>query len=105
MIEATQSVKKQAAAPEPAAKGPPRAESDEREVTNPAPASTELQVPERQKQVTPPSPSFDVRLDAETMRLYSELRDPQTDRVILRLPAGYQPSNEEGGVSRLSTEA
>lgn len=42
----------------------------------------------------PPSdPVLDVHLDGETMRLYTELRDPQTDRVLLRLPAAYK---EEG---------
>ena len=55
----------------------------------------EVQVAERQKQVVPAGPSFDVRLDGETMRLYSELRDPVTDRVLIRLPAGYEPAEEE----------
>lgn len=55
----------------------------------------EVQVAERQKQVVPAGPTFDVRLDGETMRLYSELRDPVTDRVLMRLPAGYEPREEE----------
>lgn len=106
MIEATQAVKKQATPPEPASKGLPRAESEERESPSATPSPTELQVAERQKQVTASGPSFDVRLDGATMRLYSELRDPETDRVILRLPAGYQPSDPEAGAApRLSTEA
>jgi hypothetical protein len=29
------------------------------------------------------------------MRLYTEIRDPQTDRVLLRLPAVYR--NKEAG--------
>lgn len=40
-------------------------------------------------------PGFEVHLDGETLRLYSELRDPQTDRLILRLPTGYRPSAPE----------
>ena len=39
-----------------------------------------------------PTIGFEVHLDGATMRLYSEMRDPATDRVIARLPAGYQPS-------------
>ncbi|MBO1080510.1 hypothetical protein [Roseomonas haemaphysalidis] len=34
---------------------------------------------------------LNVLLDGETMRLYTELRDPQTDRLLLRLPAAYDP--------------
>ncbi|HWL84067.1 MAG TPA: hypothetical protein VNR89_24175 [Roseomonas sp.] len=55
----------------------------------------EVQTAERQKQVVPAGPTFDVRLDGETMRLYSELRDPVTDRVLMRLPAGYEPGKDE----------
>ncbi|MFC3126131.1 hypothetical protein ACFOD4_13770 [Pseudoroseomonas globiformis] len=65
--------------------------------------SGEMQTAERQKQVVASSPAFDVRLDGETMRLYSELRDPETDRLLLRLPGGYQPEAEQE--SGVSTEA
>lgn len=105
MIEATQSVKKQANPPEPVSKGLSRTEQEERESAGPAAGSSEPQTAERQKQVTPSSPGFDVRLDGATMRLYSELRDPETDRVIVRLPTGYKPSEEGSGSASLSTEA
>jgi hypothetical protein len=72
-----------------------------------APTKTsEVQTAEVQKQVVPAGPTFDVRLDGETMRLYSELRDPATDRVLIRLPAGYEPDEEElSPKSGASTEA
>jgi hypothetical protein len=45
--------------------------------------------------VPPAKPGFEVHLDGQTLRLYSELRDPETDRLILRLPTGYQPKVPE----------
>lgn len=101
MIEPTQGVKKQSQT-EPVVKDAARVEQEEREQPSAASEASAVQLAERQKQAPPPSPSFDVRLDGETMRLYSELRDPETDRVILRLPAGYQPESER---SSTSTEA
>jgi hypothetical protein len=59
-----------------------------------APGATEVQTAEQQQEVTASSPSFDVRLDSRTLKLYSELRDPATDRVLLRIPADYQPKEE-----------
>jgi hypothetical protein len=91
MIEPTQAVKKPL--PDIATKDVARPEQEARDDAA-ASAAAELQVAERQKQVAASSPGFDVRLDGETMRLYSELRDPETDRVIVRLPTGYQPENE-----------
>ena len=46
------------------------------------------------QRVTAASAGFEVHLDGATLRLYSELRDPATDRVIIRLPTGYQPKQE-----------
>jgi hypothetical protein len=96
MIEPAQAAKKPLASQEAL----PRTEREPRQ--GEAPTGTgEVQLAEREKQVTPTGPTFDVRLDGETMRLYSELRDPETDRVLLRLPAGYEPESEapENGVS------
>lgn len=52
------------------------------------------QTNEQQQRVVPSNPGFEVHLDGATMRLYSELRDPDTNRVIVRLPEGYKPSAE-----------
>lgn len=52
------------------------------------------QTNEQQQRVAPTNPGFEVHLDGATMRLYSELRDPETNRVIVRLPEGYKPSAE-----------
>lgn len=41
-----------------------------------------------------PHPGLEVHLDGPTLRLYSEMRDPDTKRVMLRIPTGYQPKNE-----------
>lgn len=105
MIEATQAVKKQSLPPEPAAKPPQKAEQEDRDTPAASTSTPEVQVAERQRHVPPSSPSFDVRLDGATMRLYSELRDPETDRVLLRLPAGYRPEEEETTRPHVSTEA
>ncbi|RKK03655.1 hypothetical protein EBE87_16700 [Pseudoroseomonas wenyumeiae] len=45
---------------------------------------------ERQKQMKPSDPVHDVHLDSETVRLYTEMHDPETGRVLLRLPAAFQ---------------
>jgi len=36
-------------------------------------------------------PGFEMHLDGATLQVYSEMRDPDTRRVMLRIPAGYQP--------------
>jgi len=44
-----------------------------------------------------PSPAFRpyrVQLDPETSRLFTEVLDPRTGSVILRIPPGYAPSEE-----------
>lgn len=46
--------------------------------------------------VPPGDAVLNVLLDGETMRLYTELRDPHTDRVLLRLPATYCPEEARG---------
>jgi hypothetical protein len=43
---------------------------------------------------TTPRPGFEVHIDGATLRLYSEMRDPDTRRVIQRIPTGYQPKFE-----------
>ncbi len=63
-----------------------------RQEAAPAVTGAAPQTNEQQQRVAPANGGFEVHLDADTMRLYSELRDPATDRVILRLPEGYQPS-------------
>lgn len=55
----------------------------------------EAQVAERQKPVPSSDPVLDVRLDGETMRLYTEIRDPETNRVLFRLPATYQGEDKD----------
>ncbi|MCI0754786.1 hypothetical protein [Teichococcus vastitatis] len=96
MIEPTQTIQKPAAPQDSLLR-------QERGARNgaPVPAAGEVQVAEREKQVTAAAPTIDVRLDGETMRLYSELRDPETDRVLMRLPAGYHPEDDapKNGVS------
>ncbi|MBC9179858.1 hypothetical protein [Pseudoroseomonas ludipueritiae] len=47
---------------------------------------------------------LDVHLDGETMRLYTEIRDPETDRVLFRLPAAYQGEDKDNA-SGASLEA
>ena len=44
-----------------------------------------------------PHPGFEMHLDGQTLRVYSEMRDPDTKRVMLRIPAGYQPQDEPPG--------
>jgi hypothetical protein len=61
-----------------------------------AAGQTEVQTAERRQEAPPPSPTFDVRLDTRTLKLYSELRDPATDRVLLRIP-DYIPADKKGG--------
>lgn len=103
MIEPTQAVKRPQ--PEPAIRDIERVEQEARKDAAASDAA-DLQVAERQKQVAAASPGFDVKLDGETMRVYSELRDPQTDRVIVRLPMGYTPQDEAPPhPAALSTEA
>ena len=34
------------------------------------------------------------------MRLYSEMRDPTTNRVMVRLPVGYQPESEKPAAAK-----
>lgn len=89
-------------APEPAASGAGR---DAAETPESAPGAPDLRLAEREKRVVPAGPTIDVRLDGRTMRLYSELRDPVTDRVLMRLPAGYAPEEESGGAPGVSDEA
>ncbi|MFC4169116.1 hypothetical protein [Teichococcus aestuarii] len=105
MIEATQGVKKQVSGPDILTKSQPAAEHEEREAAVHASGSSEPQLAERQKQITASSPAFDVRLDGETMRLYSELRDPATDRLIMRLPTGYLPAAEDAEAKTFAMEA
>jgi hypothetical protein len=84
MIDPTQGPRKPAAS-EPHAPLPQRTDSRQDQEDLPA-----VKVAERQQQVPSKDPVLDVRLDGETMRLYTELRDPETDRVLMRLPAVYQ---------------
>jgi hypothetical protein len=93
MINATQAVQKQIAdPPSPIARladnapDPGLASGDE-------PRSKQA---ESQKLLPSTGPVYDVHLDGETMRLYTELRDPQTGRVLLRLPAAYKESENSG---------
>lgn len=104
MIEATIAMPRSAASQMPAGRLLSRQDAaDQRSVPGRAP---ETRTAERVKQITASGPSFEVRLDGKTMRLYSELRDPETDRVLMRLPGGYLPSEEEGpAMPRLSAEA
>lgn len=44
-----------------------------------------------------PHPGFEMHLDGQTLRVYSEMRDPDTRRVMLRIPAGYKPQEEPPG--------
>ncbi|MCQ4159942.1 hypothetical protein NON00_08365 [Roseomonas sp. GC11] len=104
MIEATQSVKQQTSASENAYRVLPRP-ADSAERTPATPATGEVLVAERQKQITAVIPSFDIRLDLATMQLYTEMRDPSTDRVLLRLAAGYRPQSQENETSRDMTFA
>jgi len=88
MINPTQGISKRPAS-DPNALPPPRAEmARDRE----AASGVEPEAPaiERPKPVPPQDPVLEVHLDGETMRLYTELRDPETDRVLMRLPAVYQ---------------
>jgi hypothetical protein len=88
MIDPTQGISKRQAS-DPATLQPPRADTA-REREAGSGAEPEVHVAERQKQVPSQDLVLDVRLDGETMRLYTELRDPETDRVLMRLPAVYQ---------------
>ncbi|MXP65564.1 hypothetical protein E0493_19635 [Roseomonas sp. M0104] len=103
MIDPTPALKPRHGGPEAPAVSAGRSEAEDPR----APASPAgVQTAERQKQVVPAGPTFDVRLDGETMRLYSELRDPVTNRVLMRLPAGYEPSEDAAaGAPGVSTEA
>ncbi|WP_120009739.1 hypothetical protein [Teichococcus vastitatis] len=96
MIEPTQAIQKPAVSQDPLLRQERGARND-----MPAPAAGEVQMAEREKRVTAAAPTIDVRLDGETMRLYSELRDPETNRVLMRLPAGYHPEDDvpKNGVS------
>lgn len=87
MIDAAQPAGKQAPSYIWPSRSQPGTERDERGGSSQAGPQTA----ERGKQVAAPNPAFDVRLEAGTMRLYSELRDPRTNRVLLRLPFGYAP--------------
>lgn len=105
MIEATQAVKKQVSGPDFFTRSQPGADHEERDVGLHVSGGTEPQLADRQKQITASSPAFDVRLDGATMRLYSELRDPATDRLIMRLPTGYVPAAEKTDTKTFTTEA
>lgn len=105
MIEATQAVRKQVSGPDILARSLPGTEHEERDVSGHASGGAEPQLSERQKQVAASSPAFDVRLDGETMRLYSELRDPATDRLIMRLPTGYLPAAEDAKAKTFAVDA
>ena len=93
MIDPTQGISKRQAG-DPNALPPPRPEiARDREaagVVEPEAAATE-----RPKPVPPQDPVLEVHLDGETMRLYTELRDPETDRVLMRLPAVYQDDSRK----------
>jgi hypothetical protein len=102
MIDPAQGVKKQAA--DPPVPHPARVDNA-REREGAAPGRPEVKVAERQKQVPSSDPVIDVHLDGETMRLYTELRDPETDRVLLRLPAAYQNEQEATPMPGTSVEA
>lgn len=88
MIDPTQGISKRQSG-DPAALPPARAEmARDREAAGGA--EPDMPAAERPKQVPPQDPVLEVHLDGETMRLYTELRDPETDRVLMRLPAVYQ---------------
>lgn len=42
------------------------------------------------EEVAPAAASFDVKLDTRTLRMYSEMRDPATDRVLYTIPTDYK---------------
>jgi hypothetical protein len=60
-----------------------------------APGLPKVKPADPQKQVAPSDPVLDVRLDGGTMRLYTEMRNPVTNRVLFRLPAVYQGGNKD----------
>jgi hypothetical protein len=93
MIDPTQGINKRQSH-DPAALPPSRAETA-REREAGSGGEPEVHVAERQKQVPSQDPVLEVHLDGETMRLYTELRDPETDRVLMRLPAVYQEETQE----------
>jgi hypothetical protein len=93
MIEAISSVKNATTrvteAPEPDPKPVPA-----RDPITPEAGKTKVQPTAAPEEVAAPSPSFDVKLDTKTLRMYSEILDPATGHVVSRLPAGYQPKGE-----------
>jgi hypothetical protein len=89
MIDPAGGINKQPAIEHPALPARPEAV---KEVTSSTAADNPAS--DQQKHAAPKDPVLDVRLDGETMRLYTELRDPETDRVIIRLPAAYHDSEE-----------
>ena len=96
MIEPVQSKSKQVASLEQQTQPALRTQAEERRDPPVAAAGgQDVQVNDRQKRVAPSNAGFEVRLDGSTMRLYSEMRDPTTNRVVVRLPVGYQPESEK----------
>lgn len=95
MIEPTQTSKPATPVEPPA---PPRPD-----IRREAPAAEAQPQPAAPPPPAPPpsDPVLNVQLDGETMRLYTELRDPETDRVLMRLPAAYhgKEARREDGAS------
>lgn len=77
---------------------PVQMQADRREAppppAQPAPAAEAAKAPQAPPREAMPRAGFEVHLDGATLRIYSELRDPETNRVLLRIPAGYKPKVE-----------
>lgn len=76
----------------------PVAMTPQRRTTDPAPVAALEATARRDGQAAArealPHPGLEVHLDGSTLRLYSEMRDPETKKVMLRIPTGYQPKTE-----------
>ena len=59
--------------------------------------AAKVRVVERQKEVPAPGPTFEVMLNDKTLRLYSELLDPTTGQVLLRIPDSYSAGQGSDG--------
>ena len=94
MIEPTSQVRRIPApgTPDPRAAGTLRPEAEGN--TPDASSGADVQTAERSNHATPAHPSFDVQLDPETLSRFSEMRDPVTDEVLVKIPVGYATPEE-----------
>jgi hypothetical protein len=98
MIEAAQPITQKRQGHDPLATGLVRSPVEDTAAPAAVTGAPEVKVAERQQAVTPTHAPLDPRvtLDGDTMRVYTEIVDPENDKVIKRIPGGYEPVEEDG---------